>query len=83
MIEERRWRDDTQTNRSGAEALFESLIIDDAGLAIAERMCGREGREAVERYMAELRCEEHRETYERRRDARFTRDYPGDGLAGQ
>ena len=83
LIEERPWRDDAQTNRSGAEALFESLLTDDAGLAIAERMCGREGREAVEWYMAELRREEHCETYKRRRDARFTRDYPGDGLAGQ
>ena len=45
-----------------------------------ERMCGYEGREAVEGYIAKLRRKKHRDTYLRRRDARFTRDYPGDGL---
>ena len=80
LVEEWPWRDDALANRSGAVALFEHLLTDDAGVAIAERMCGREGLEAVEQYVADLRRREHRETYQRRRDARFTRDYPGDGL---
>ena len=80
LVEEWPWRDDALANRSGAVALFEHLLTDDAGIAIAERMCGHEGREAVEQYVAKLRRREHGDTYQRRRDARFTRDYPGDGL---
>ena len=80
LVEEWPWRDDALANRSGAAALFEHLLTDDVGRAIAERMCGHEGREAVEQYVAKLRRRVHREMYQRRRDARFTRDYPGDGL---
>ena len=68
------------TNRSGAAAVLKHLLTDEVGLAIAERMCNCEGQEAVEEQMARLRREEHRRTYDRRRNARITRDYPGDGL---
>ena len=73
-------RRDEHTNRSGEAAVLEHLLTDDAGLAIAERMCDCEGREAVEERMAKLKREEHGRTYDRRRNARMTRDYPGDGL---
>ena len=68
------------TNHSGEAAVLKHLLTDDAGLAIAERMCNCEGREAVEDEMARLKREEHGRTYYRRRNARVTRDYPGDGL---
>ena len=76
-------RYDEHTNCSGEVAVLKHLLTDDAGLAIAERMCNCEGREAVEEYMSRLKREEHRRTYDRRRIARMTRDYPGDGLRGE
>ena len=70
----------SSNNRSGAEALLEHLMTDAAGLAIAERACGQIGREAVKKHAKGLKRESHRNEYARRRRARFTRDYPGDGL---
>ena len=73
-------RYDEHTNHGGEVAVLKHLLTDDAGLTIAEQMCNCEGREAVEEQMARLKRGEHRRTYVRRRHARMTRDYPGDGL---
>lgn len=69
-----------RTNRSGEAALLEQLLTDEAGAAIAERICGGAGAEAIAERIAARRRETDRSTYERRRQARITRDYEGDGL---